>query len=92
MGLKFRRFRHKITGKECFIPAGRYRNFHNAIKKLVNYVRHNYPRYYVVHLTLTVADNVSAVDFKHLHRVIQFINQRLKRAGVESSLSKSTLR
>jgi len=45
--------------------------------------QHNYPKYYVVHLTLTVAENVREVDFKHFHRVIQFINQRLKRDGAE---------
>lgn len=83
MSVRFRKFRNKKTGEECFMPAGRYGNFLNAIKKLVNYVRHNYPKYYVVHLTLTVAENVSEVDFKHFHRVIQFINQRLKRGGAE---------
>lgn len=83
MGLRYRKFRNKNTGKVSFMPAGRYGNFLNAIKKLVNYVQVNYARYYVVHLTLTVAENVSEVNFKHLHRVIQFINQRMKRAGAE---------
>jgi len=83
MGLRFRKFRHKDTGKVSYMPAGRYGNFLNAIKKLVNYVQQNYPRYYIINLTLTVAENVSDVDFKHFHRVIQFINQRLKRAGAE---------
>ena len=36
-----------------------------------------------IHLTLTVAENESEVDFKHFHRVIQFISQRLKRAGAD---------
>jgi hypothetical protein len=35
----------------------------------------------VAHLILTVAENVSEVDFKHLHRVLQFIDKRLERAG-----------
>src|SRR3989304_1067215 len=83
MGLRYRKFRHKDTGKVSYMPAGRYGNFINSIKKLVNFVRYNYPRYYCVHLTLTVAENISEVHFKHLHRVIQFINQRLKRAGAE---------
>ncbi|MBI5050319.1 MAG: hypothetical protein HZC11_05465 [Nitrospirae bacterium] len=80
MGLTFRKFRNKLTGEVCFMPAGRYGNFLNSVKKLVNYIRYNIPRYYVLHLTLTVAENTSDVDYKHLHRVIQFIYLRLKRA------------
>ena len=34
----------------------------------------------MAHLTLTVAENVTEVDFKHLHRVLQFIAKRLKRS------------
>ncbi|HKZ57356.1 MAG TPA: hypothetical protein VJ024_06605 [Thermodesulfovibrionales bacterium] len=43
----------------------------------------NYKKDYCVHLTLTVAENESEIDFKHFHRVIQFISQRLKRAGAD---------
>ena len=53
--------------------------FKNALKKLVNYIRYNIARYYVAHLTLTVAENVTEIDFKHLHRVLQFISKRLER-------------
>ena len=53
MGLSYRKFKNKNTGEECYMPAGRYGNFLNSIKKLVNYVQHNYPKNYVVHLTLT---------------------------------------
>jgi hypothetical protein len=81
MALKYRRFRHKETGQVCYAPAGRYGNFLNSIKKLVNYVHYNIPKWYILHLTLTVAENVSEVDFRHLHRVTQFILLRLKRAG-----------
>lgn len=81
MSLVFRKFVYKQTGEACYIPAGRYGNFLNSIKKLVNYVRCNIPRYYVLHLILTVAENVTDVDYKRLHRVIQLIYQRLKRAG-----------
>ncbi len=80
MNLTFHRFRNRATGQVFTAPAGRYGNFLNSIKKLVNYVQYNIPRYYVAHLTLTVADNVAEIDSKHLHRVIQFIHQRLKRA------------
>ena len=83
MGLRYRKFRHKETGKVSFMPAGRYGNFLNSIKKLVNYVQWNYKKYYCVHLILTVAENESEIDFKHFHRVIQFISQRLKRAGAD---------
>jgi hypothetical protein len=83
MPLSYRQFRNKTTGKICYTPAGRFGNFLNTIKKLVNYVRYNIPRYYFVHLTLTVAENVSEVDSKHLHKVTSFIQQRLKRAGSE---------
>jgi len=79
--LFYRKFRNKVTGQVFLVEAGRYGNFKNSLKKLVNYIRYNITRYYVAHLILTVAENVSEVDFKHLHRVIQFIHQRLKRAG-----------
>ena len=81
MPLTFRQFRNKVTGQVFYAPAGRYGNFLNSIKKIVNYVRYNMEPYYLVHLTLTVAENVSEIDSKHLHRVLQFINQRLKREG-----------
>ena len=83
MALSFRTFRHKVTGQVFRIPAGRYGNFQNAIKKIVNFVYYNYRKYYIVHLTLTVAENISDVDYKHLHRVDALIKQRLKRAGAE---------
>lgn len=63
------------------MPAGRYGNFLNSVKKIVNYVKYNMPNYYIALLTLTVADNVSEIDFKRLHRVLQFIDRRLERAG-----------
>jgi len=81
MALTFRRFKHKKTGQVIYAPTGRYGNFLDTIKKIVSYVRYNIPRYYVAHLTLTVSENISEVDFKHLHRVIQFVHLRLKRAG-----------
>ncbi len=79
MPLKFRRFRHKETGQVCYMEGGRYGNFLNSVKKLVSYVRYNIPRYYIVHLTLTLKEAAAEVDFKHFHRVIQFIDTRLKR-------------
>jgi hypothetical protein len=83
MPLIFRRFRHKETGKVWEVPAGRYGNFLSYLKKLVNYVRYNIPKYYVVHLTLTLREAAPEIDFKHLHRVMQFIDNRLKRAGCD---------
>jgi len=35
----------------------------------------------MAHLILTVAENVPEIDFKHLHRALQFIDKRLERAG-----------
>lgn len=81
MPLTYRCFRNKLTGQLSYVPAGRYGNFLNSIRKLVNFVRYNMPRYYVAHLTLTVAENISDIDFKHLHRTMTFIETRLKRAG-----------
>jgi hypothetical protein len=81
MSLKYKCFRHKETGQVFYAEAGRYGNFKNSLKKLVNYIRYNFAKYYVAHLTLTVAENVSEVDSKHQHRVLQFIDKRLKRAG-----------
>ena len=81
MALTFKKFTHKETGQVCYMEAGRYGNFKNAIKKVVNYISYNYVKYYIAHLTLTVADNVCEVDSKHLHRVLQFIDKRLERAG-----------
>ena len=54
MPLKFRCFRIRNTGQVCYMPAGRYGNFLNSVKKLVSYVQYNMPKYYVVHLTLTL--------------------------------------
>lgn len=81
MLLKFKRFINKETGQVCHIPAGRYGNFTNSVKKLVNYVRYNIPKYYIVHLTLTLKEATAEIDFKHFHRVAQFIEKRLARAG-----------
>jgi len=83
MPMTVMRFRHKETGKVWEAPIGRYSNFLNSVKKIVNYVRYNYPKYYVLHLTLTVAGNVPDITCDHLHRVDTFIQQRLKRAGAE---------
>ena len=80
MGLSYKVFRHMETGQVCYLEAGRYGNFKNSLKKLVNYIRYNFVKYYVAHVTLTVAENVTEVDFKHLHRVLQFIAKRLKRS------------
>lgn len=81
MPLIYHKFINRETGKVCYTPAGRYGNFLNSIKKLVNFIRYNYQKYYLVHLTLTIAGNVSDIDYKHLHRVLQFIDKRLERAG-----------
>jgi len=83
MPLTYHQFRNKETGKLCWVPAGRYGNFTNSVMKLVNYIRYNIPRYYIAHLTLTVAENVSDINCDHLHRVLQFISHRLKRAVSE---------
>jgi hypothetical protein len=80
MALTYKGFINKNTGQKVYIPNGRYGNFLNSIKKMVNYVRYNIPRYYVAHVILTVAENVPEVDSRNLHRVTQFILQRLKRA------------
>lgn len=81
MPLTFRCFKNKITGQVCNVPAGRYGNFLNTIKKIVSYVRYKMPRYYVALLTLTVAENLQEVGYEHLHRVMTLIKTRLKRAG-----------
>ena len=81
MSIKYRKFVNRETRQVIYAPAGRYGNFLNSIKKLVNYVRYNYRKYYIVHLTLTVAENIAELDHKHLHRVLQFIDKRLERAG-----------
>lgn len=38
MPLSYHGLRHKTTGNVCHIPAGRYGNFLNSIKKLVSYI------------------------------------------------------
>jgi len=81
MPLNFGCFKNKKTGQVIYAETGRYGNFKNSIKKLVNYVRYNIARWYIAHLTLTVAENRPEIDFKDVHRVMQFIAQRLKRAG-----------
>ena len=71
MALKFRCFNHRKTGQACYVPAGRYGNFLNSIKKLVSYVRYNIDRYYILHLTLTVAENVGFALQEHDHLVLR---------------------
>lgn len=83
MAVSFRMFKNKITGQVCYMPAGRYGNFLNSVKKLVSYVQYNMPKYYVVHLTLTLKIAESEIDSKHLHRVTQFIGTRLKRVDTD---------
>ncbi|MHB8174373.1 MAG: hypothetical protein ACYDFU_07960 [Nitrospirota bacterium] len=82
MGTKFRAFRNIKTGEKCYFPAGRYGNFLLSIKKLTSYVRYNMPKYYIVHLVLTLKEAASEVDTKDLHRVMQFISTRLKLLAV----------
>jgi hypothetical protein len=81
MPIEYRCFKNKKTGQACHIPAGRYGNFLNAIKKIVSFVKYNMPRYYVALLTLTVAENLQEVGYEHLHRVMTLIKTRLNRAG-----------
>lgn len=81
MALDFRCFKNKNTGQVVYTEAGRAGNFKNTVKKLVSYIHYNIPRYYIAHLTLTVAENRSDIDIKDVHRVLQFIAQRLKRAA-----------
>ena len=83
MPLNFRCFKNKNTGQVWYVPTGRYGNFVNSVKKLVSYVQYNIPKYYVVHLTLTLKKAESEIDFKHFHRVIQFIDTRLKRVDCD---------
>ena len=83
MALMFRKFISKTTGQTIYAPAGRYSNFQTAVKKIVHYVRYNMPKFYVVHLTLTLKEASTDTDFlsKNLHRTLQFIDMRLKRVG-----------
>jgi len=83
MELKFHRFSHKETGRVILVPAGRYGNFLNTVRKLTNYVKYNIPKYYVVHLVLTLKEAATDIDHKHLHRVMQFIDTRLKRSDTD---------
>ncbi len=50
------RFRNKTTRQIVHVPAGRYGNFLNTVRKLASYVRYNIPRYYVAHLVLTLKE------------------------------------
>ncbi|MBF0556389.1 MAG: hypothetical protein HQK96_17870 [Nitrospirae bacterium] len=81
MAVFHKKFKNKQTGEEARIPAGRYGNFHMAIRKLENYIEFNMTTPFVVHLVLTVAENVSEVHYDNVHRVMSFIRQRLKRVG-----------
>jgi hypothetical protein len=83
MALRFREFQHKETGERIYLPTGRVANFYTAVKKIIHYVRYNFEKYYVVHVTLTVAENLLEVDWDHVHRVMNFIKKRIERAGGE---------
>jgi hypothetical protein len=82
--MKCKAFENSITGKKCFIPSGRYGNFLNALSKIVRYVRTNWLKFFICHVTLTVAENVSDLDGKDLNRVITFIRTHLHRLGSDS--------
>lgn len=81
--MKYKKFINYVTGNVFYAPSGRYGNYLNFIKKLIAYVRYNIDRYYLVHVMLTSALNVTEIEHKNVKRVINFINQRLKRAGSE---------
>jgi hypothetical protein len=80
MPLSFRCFKSKKTSQVCYTPAGRYGNFLTVVKKLVSYIRYNIAKPNIIHLILTLKEAAPEVDFKHFHRVMQFIDTRLKRA------------
>lgn len=78
---RFLRFRHKVTGEDIDILQGRAAHFRNACHKLTQFVRYNFSKPYVYHLTLTVAENVSSIDMSHYNRTMTFIRTKIKRAG-----------
>jgi hypothetical protein len=83
MALKHREMRHKKTGEHIYVPSGRYGNYSLAIRKLVQYVRYNMPRYYIVHLVLTLAEASESVSYRELNRVMSFIRRRMEKQGAQ---------
>jgi hypothetical protein len=82
--LLFNRFHNKRTGQWCYVPAGRYANFQNSIKKIKQFVQYNFTRAYCAHVSLTIADPLDQEDYsKSLHRVQQYIARRLSRSGTQ---------
>ncbi|MEO5358457.1 MAG: hypothetical protein H7844_14340 [Nitrospirae bacterium YQR-1] len=81
MAIKLKTFMHKTTGDKIYIPSGRLGSFQNTIKKMVNFVRHNFQKSYVVHLILTMRDNTKDIDFKEFDRLRAFIVNRIKKQG-----------
>lgn len=81
MSLTYRIFKNKFTGKLIYCPTGRYGNFRNNVRKLVNYLSYNIKKPYVAHVTLTVKENADEIDMENLRRVLNMIAIRLKRAG-----------
>jgi len=63
------------------MPAPSYRRYIRLFSSAAN------TRYYIAHLTLTVVENVPDINCDHLHRVLQFISQRLKRAASDFQYS-----
>lgn len=67
--------RNKLTGKIVTFDANARNRFKKALKKIINFYRYNNRPYYVAHVVLTVAENVSFVKKVHLNR---FFNQLRK--------------
>jgi len=73
---RFAMFHNKVTDETIDILQGRAASFRNACHKLTQYVKYNFSKPYIYHLTLTVADNVPSIDMSHYNRTMTFIRTK----------------
>jgi hypothetical protein len=81
--LSYRRFQNVETGEFSYAPAGRVGRFYNSVRKIKQFIFYNWKKFYIAHVTMTVAVAEEGVFAKELNRALTFIRMRLERDGVE---------
>lgn len=81
--LSYRVFKHVGTGNLTYMPAGRVGRFYNSVRKILQFVKYNWDRFYVAHVTMTVAIAREGTFSEELNRALNFIRKRITREGEE---------
>ena len=72
-------------GDPLYLPAGRVGRFYNSVRKIIQYIHYNWKKYYLAHVTLTIADAKSTPEQIEaaLNRAKTFLRTRIHRQGEE---------